>query len=343
MPDGAPCIGPAHGCTVAFLSRGESYPECPAEVTVIATHFSWVFLTDTRAYKLKKPVRGDGFDFRTIEARRRNAVAEVRLNRRLAPDVYLGVVPVVLAPEGGLAIGGAGTPVDWLVEMVRLDAERSLVRLLSRHRVGHAEIEALASRLAGFFATAARAIIPLPLFNRRMERELRDTLVIFRALRQVALLNAASRSVRRLRSFSRRRCALLRERIQDRLTIDGHGDLRPEHIYLNGGARVIDCLEFRADLRKLDPLNEIAYLALECRRLGSGMIGSRLIRRYRERTGDDAPVELLHFYASLNALIRARISIQHLAEPGARPPAQWVSRAAEYLDIAEKASRRLAR
>ena len=134
----------------------------PSRVEVIETHFSWVFLTDSQAYKLKKPVQGVGFDFRSIAARRRNAMAEVRLNRRLAPDVYLGAVPLVLRADGGLSIGGPGRPVDWLVKMIRLEADHMFDRRIARRDWHYAEIEALAHRLATFFATARAARLTAP-------------------------------------------------------------------------------------------------------------------------------------------------------------------------------------
>ena len=112
---------------VAFLATPRVYAEQPTGVEIVETHFSWVFLTDRYVYKLKKPLRGDGFDFSTAQARRSNAEAEVRLNRRLAADIYLGVVPLTLAGGDRLAIDGKGV-VDWLVKMVRLSAERMLDR-----------------------------------------------------------------------------------------------------------------------------------------------------------------------------------------------------------------------
>ena len=136
-----------------------------------------------------------------------------------------------------------------------------------------------------------------------------------------------------------RHSGLFRQRIRERRLVDGHGDLRPEHVYVNGTPRIIDCLEFRADLRRLDPVSEIAYLALECRRLGGPPIGDPLMRRYRERTGDAPPKELVRFYTALNAIVRARIAIQHLREPGARSREEWVKRAATYLAIAAKECR----
>src|SRR5271169_919665 len=104
---------------VAFLGTSAPYPERPSRVERIETHFSWVFLTDRYVYKLKKPMRNGGVDFRTLAARRRNAEQELRLNRRLAHDVYMGVLPLTLG-KGGLAIAGTGGIVDWLVQMRRL-------------------------------------------------------------------------------------------------------------------------------------------------------------------------------------------------------------------------------
>jgi uncharacterized protein len=349
VPDGASDAGAVHIAwgdispdrKVTFLRRTDSYPEHPARVEVIETHFSWVFLTETCAYKLKKPVKGDGFDFRSVAARHRNAIREVRLNRRLAPDVYLDIMPITLRGDGGLAIGGTGTALDWLVKMVRLDAEQTLERRLARHDLNNADIAALARRLAGFYASANRVKLSLAHFYSRSERELVASETAFRAAGTPHLLNSMSRSWRCLISFLNRRGALLRERIHRGRIVEGHGDLRPEHIYLNGTPRIIDCLEFRADLRVVDPVSEIAYLALECRRLGDNRVEMRLLREYQQRTGDNPSRDLLHFYAALNALIRARIAIQHLSEPGGRSPAEWVTRAAEYLKIASGECRSL--
>ncbi len=322
-----------------FLSAPESYPEHPSQVEAVETHYSLVFLTDRHAYKLKKPVRGDGFDFRSIAARRNNAVAELRLNRRLAPDVYLGMVPLTLEADGRLAIGGQGRPVDWLVKMVRLEAEQMLDRRLARGEWHYGEIEALAQRLAGFFATARRARVSAPQLKARFRTELSTAVAAVTAARDPRLLTEVKSIARRLECFIVRRAALFRRRVRERRIVDGHGDLRPEHVYSKGVPRIIDCLEFRPDLRQLDPLNELAYLALECRRLGAPTIERSLLRRYRQRSGDAPPAELVSFYGALNAIIRARIAIQHLDEPGARTREELVNRAAEYLAAARECRR----
>ncbi len=131
---------PGLGAKVAFLSRPGSYPEPTARVDTIETHMSWVFLTDRQAWKLKKPVRTTWLDFTTAAARRRNCEAELRLNRRLATDVYLEIVPLALDDGGRLRLGDGGGVIDWLVRMRRLPAARMLDRLIARgeaHDGGH--------------------------------------------------------------------------------------------------------------------------------------------------------------------------------------------------------------
>ena len=140
---------------VTFLGSPRAYPEHPSGVERIETHFSWVFLTDRYVYKLKKPLRGEGFDFSSADARRRNAEEEVRLNRRLAQNVYIGMVPLTLERGCDLTIAGAGVVVDWLVEMVRLPAELMLDYRLARgdwRRRASADEKSKPSPRNGFFS-----------------------------------------------------------------------------------------------------------------------------------------------------------------------------------------------
>lgn len=328
---------------VRFLGDPPSYSGGEDRVEIVETHFSWVFLTRRHAYKLKKPVAGEGFDFRGVGARFRNAAAELRLNRRLAPRVYLRVVPLIRRPDGALRLGGDGTPIDWLVKMRRLDTGWMLDRRLIDGHWKYAELEALAQRLAQFFARAQPVRLPPAAHLRLIEREFDRALKAMSLSAEPRLQIMVATAARRLRAFVYRHEQTFRRRIAERRLIDGHGDLRPEHIYLKGTPQIIDCLEFRADLRRVDPLSEIAFLLLECDRLGASPIKRLLLRRYRRRCGDKAPVDLLDFYTTLNALTRARLAVEHIAEPGSRTREQWIERAAGYLAVAGSACRRLGR
>jgi len=326
-------------CKVRFLGSPAAYAERPTRVERIETHFSWVFLTDRYVYKLKKPLRGAGFDFSSSEARRRNAEAEVRLNRRLACDVYLGVVPLTLEAGRDLSVAGPGVVIDWLVRMVRLPAGRMLDHRLARGDWLCADINALADRLARFFATARRADIQPTTYLDRFRDECRDSQ---RALRSSPELRHAAQYVARcVEAFIYCRKDLLLRRLKDGRVVEGHGDLRPEHICLGSTPQIIDCLEFRADLRFLDPVDELAFLTMECDRIGTRSIGHVLLRRYCLRAQDSPAPELITFYKLIGALIRARIAILHLQESPVRDPGKWPKRAAEYLAIATRAAQHL--
>jgi len=136
---------------VAFLSNPGNYPEKLTAVEVVQTHMSCVFLTDRHAYKLKKPVRYDFLNFSTVEARRVDCEEELRLNRRLARDVYIDVVPLVLTRDGGLVLGGAGKVVDWLVKMHRLPARLMLDRAIRDGNVRRDDVRRCALVLADFY------------------------------------------------------------------------------------------------------------------------------------------------------------------------------------------------
>ena len=120
--------------------------------------------------------------------------------------------------------------------------------------------------------------------------------------------------------------------------MDGHGDLRPEHICLTPEPVVIDCLEFCSELRELDPADELAFLALECERLAQPRVGNWFRDAYEEHTGDRLPRPLLAFYRRYRILRRAKIAAWLLKEPGARDPARFAAKARHYLELAETAS-----
>jgi aminoglycoside phosphotransferase family enzyme len=345
-PDTSRCCAPASlevdiARKVAFLASPQIYADKTTRVEIVETHFSWVFLTDRHVYKLKKPLHSDGVDFSTVQARQRNAEAEVRLNRRLAHDVYLGVVPLTLVGGRDLAIDGEGVVIDWLIKMARLPAERMLDRRLVSNNWHYADIHMLAGCLAKFFATGRCVPIQPIAYLARFRAECEASRRALHSSGSPELRYAVDCVIRYIEAFIGRHYGLLLQRLTDRRIVEGHGDLRPEHICRAPAPRIIDCLEFRFDLRCLDPVDELAFLAMECERLGARSIERVLFRHYCRRTGDYPPPVLIAFYKAIAALIRARIAILHLQETPLRDPAKWPKRAAEYLEIARRECRRL--
>jgi aminoglycoside phosphotransferase family enzyme len=214
---------------VSFLRRPDAYPERARSVAVIETHMSWVFLADADVYKLKKAIRHDGLDFSTPALRRQNCLAEVLLNRRLAPGVYHGVVALTREADGRLAIAGRGTPADWLVHMRRLPAERNLETILRAGRTAaeEAAIRAAARHLARFYASAAPAVLSAEVHRERLASGARDDLVTLSRPRYGLPAGTAEALVRSQLAFLDRCANVFEARVRGGHIIDGHGDLRP--------------------------------------------------------------------------------------------------------------------
>lgn len=325
---------------ITALADPAAFPDRPSRVELVETHMSWVLLTETRAYKLKKPVRYAFLDHRTPAARRHACEEEVRLNRRLAPTVYLGVLAVV-RDRAEVRVGGEGPPVDWVVQMRRLAADRMLDRKIIGGTLRPEEHRGAAALLARFYAAAPFVGVGAREHRRGIERELlatRHELVDPRTgLRAADVDAAADAALKALGSAP----GLLEERVAAGRVVEGHGDLRPEHIALGPVPAVIDCLEFDRPLRILDPADELAFLALECERLGAPQVGAAFLGEYRRLSGDDPPERLLHIYAVLRALVRAKLAVWHAREP-ADEAGRWIARARDYLALARAHARSLA-
>jgi aminoglycoside phosphotransferase family enzyme len=321
---------------IAFLSRPEAYKEMPAHVEVIETHMSCVFLTGGHAWKLKKPVLYDYLDFSTVEARKRDGEIEVMLNRRLAADVYLGIVPLVVDSRGKMMpVGSHGRIVDWLVQMRRLPEQRMLDAAIATHSVSREDIHGVTMLLTRFYRQATRIAITSEEYVRRLEAETAE--YINDLLQpQYALPAEAIESIRKDQfNFLKLNPEMFHDRVRLGKIIDAHGDLRPEHICVGPPPAIIDCLEFNADFRILDPVSELAFLGLECDRLNAGWVGGLVLDTYRTETGDSPPEPLLLFYKKHHACIRAKIAVWHLRDPKVTDAVKWIDKAKLYLRLAQ--------
>lgn len=320
---------------VAFLRQSTSFPEPAYRVEAIETHMSWVFLTDGHAYKLKKPVRYEFLDFSTTEARRFYCEEELRLNRRLAADVYLGVAALAIDDSGHLHLDGGANVVDWLVKMRRLPTRLMLDYAIRHGTANESDIGKVAARLADFYRTCAPIAIDPAGYRSKLlvhidacQLELRQPAYRLPVEQVDAICNAQ-------RTILQSRPGLFDQRVQAGRIVEGHGDLRPEHVCLNAQLSIIDCLEFSRDLRIVDAADEVSFLALECERFGAAGLGAHLLRTYGELSDDRPPAEIIHFYQSYRATLRAAISIRHLNEEKFRCSPEWPRRAHDYLNLAQ--------
>ncbi|MHB2169901.1 hypothetical protein [Alsobacter sp. R-9] len=297
-----------------------------------------MFLTENLVYKLKKPVRDPLLDLTTVSLRRANAAEELRLNRRLAQDVYLGVTALCRQADGTLRLGGSdGEVVDWLVVMRRLANEGFLDQALARGVVRRSQIEAVADVLALFY----RRVDTVPLAPDAYADSLRVQILSARGILLDPRLKLSRSLILRisgaLLGCVSREGPLLR-RARRAPLVEGHGDLRPEHIWLDHTPVIIDCLEFRRDLRIVDPLDEFSFLALECERLGAPWAGRILLERALDLAGHGQGPLLLTFYRCFRAMLRASLALRHFLEPSRGRHGTWHAQARGYLEIAGRAA-----
>jgi len=305
---------PSSAELVAWLKCPATYAERPAEVECRETHISWVFLAGRSVYKLKKPVRFDFLDYSTPALRREACEAEVRLNRRMAKGVYLAVVPITIEAGGKPALGGKGPAVDWLVKMRRLPAERMLDELLRRGRLTSAEIDGLAAFLARFYHCASPLTLGAWDYRQAIEKHIRanrrELLDPVHELPDAVVKRVHAAQLRFLQLES----AQIEARVCDGRIVDGHGDLRPEHICLESEPVIFDCIEFSDDFRRIDVADELAFLAMECDSLGAEPLGRRILEVYCRDNHDQISDGLVNFYKSYRACVRAKVAVLSAAQ-----------------------------
>lgn len=315
---------------VDFLSRPESYPEDPARVELVQTHHSYLFLTDHWVYKLKKPISFDSLDFSTLHRRERFCHEELRLNRRLASRIYREVVPVTLESDGSLALHGPGPAVDWLVKMVRLSAARALPALIATGQADVPTARAIGATLARFYATSEPLAFSTELYRAHLRSNLHSSLHSMLSDPEGPGRASLEQLAWSLRNFLDHHGELFGP--AGARVVDAHGDLRPEHVFLEDGPEIIDCLEFCPAYRRLDPADELCLLWLECERLHAPEIGEQILLAALHEL---PPPSLLAFYRSCHGLLRAKLAGWHALAPGS-DTARWRNVQADYLALARR-------
>jgi len=302
--------------------RGHPHdPDAAGGVEQVQTHISHVFMTRGRVYKLRKAVSLGFLSFATRGERNADCLREVALNRRLAPDVYLGVAPVHLAPAPHLGPvaetlappAADGTVLEHCVVMRRLPAGRDALSLLERGELRPEQLDRLARCVARFHASHGLGR-PAPFtaeeWLERSEQPVHES--------HDALDGAPGippRTLARVREatarFLREHGALLEARRPAGRAVDGHGDLHLQHVWFerdDAEPLLIDCIEFREDLRRIDPASEVAFLAMDLAYRRRPRLAERFLRAYAEASDDFGLYELVDFHASYRAAVRAKVA-----------------------------------
>lgn len=301
------------------LARRGAFPDATAEVRIVETHISWVFLTGRFAYKVKKPIELPFLDFRSLAARKRYCEEELRLNRRLAPDLYLAVVPI-----GGSATEpkvGATPALEYCVKMLQFPDDARLDRQIQAGKVQPDAIAAFAEELAEFHTR-------LPELPNTEPPDAEAAVVVaavrdnVRDLGKLVADTPLAEQLEPLRKWTEAQCEriapIVAARLAGRAQKECHGDLHLENLLIrNGKIEAFDALEFDRKLREVDVVSEASFLAMDLLAHAHAGLGYLFLARYFETGGDYAGVDVLRFYLVYCALIRAKVRALQAAQTGA--------------------------
>ncbi len=315
-------------------------PAAPA--TLIETHISWVLLAGGLAYKLKKAVDLGFLDFTTLAARRHFCDEELRLNRRLAPDIYLDVVAIHGTPDAPI-LDGEGPAIEFAVKMREFPQDALASHALARGELANAHFDALAADIAAFHGSIA--VAPADGEFGRPEDILQAALTNFAVIRLTADDPAERAELDALRDWTERefaaRAAMFERRRQQGFVRECHGDLHLGNMVLQDARLVVfDCIEFNPRLRWIDVISEVAFTVMDLVDRGSPALAHRFLNDYLELTGDYAGLALLWFYLVYRAMVRAKVMRLRIAQiaPGA-DEAALLAEYRGYLDLARRFSR----
>jgi aminoglycoside phosphotransferase family enzyme/predicted kinase len=320
----------------AFLSEPASYPDPTEKVERRETHISEVYLTDQWAYKIKKPLTLPFLDYGSLDARQAACRAELDLNRRFSRDIYQEVVHITQNEEGRLEFNGPGPVVDYAVKMRRIPDDRLMDQRLRQNLFSDADRERLISHLAACYRKAPLVAIDPFAYWKRLHGLIAENRSSLHELAQLVKqdplpwLSLCSRQHLFMQAYR----DLLFARVEAGYVIEGHGDLRPEHIVLEDEVAMIDGIEFNRDLRVLDQADELSFLAMECAVLGHAELGSTLRLRVLEQLQDHAPRELLAFYESYRALVRAKVRLMKAGQESGTTQTSILQQVTTYQTLA---------
>ena len=327
----------------AALQRPECYPHPVGQVRVMETHISWVLLTGTFAYKIKKPLNLGFADFSTLGLRGHYCEEELRLNRRFAPELYLDVVEIRGTPDAP-RVNGEGPLLDYAVRMRQFAQEALAGNRLGRGQFGAPEIDALAASISAFHAKAPICGPRARFGSSDAVRE--QAFQNFEQMHPLVRSAADDRLLRAVRHWTERELAFRRgvfaARRREGFVRECHGDLHLANIVVLDGRPVpFDCLEFNEELRWIDVMSEAAFLFMDLAHRTRADLGWRFLNRYLEATGDYEGLEVFRFYAVYRAVVRAKVHLLESLQRNQLAPAKYGGRRAfrDYLALAENLSR----
>jgi aminoglycoside phosphotransferase family enzyme len=298
------------------LLNPEIYPDHPQAIKLIETHISLLFLTGNYVYKVKKPVDFGFLDFTSLEKRKYFCEQEVMLNRRLSPNIYLGVVRITREGKQ-IMLGGKGELVEFAVMMKQIPEDFLMDKLLEKKQVTPKMIEAVSEKLVRFyFAAETNDLIKNFARPERVKQDTDENFEQTEKYIEVTISREIYEEVKnRTNNFFKTNEAIFHQRITSDQIRDCHGDLRLEHIFWGEEISIFDCIEFNERFRYTDVAADIGFLAMDLDYHGRQDLSEHLIHAFIGESGDQELIEVLDFYKCYRAYVRGKVESFRLGDP----------------------------
>jgi aminoglycoside phosphotransferase family enzyme len=332
---------------ISFLKKAllnpAIYPDHPSEIQLGETHISLLFFTGKHVYKLKKPMNFGFLDFTTLEKRKYFCGQEVKLNLRLSPEIYLGVVEVT-DDRGQISLNGKGKTIEYAVWMRQIPEDLLMDKLLHKGEVTPEMIQKVSEKLVRFYSIAeTNEVIKGFAKPGRIKQDTDENFEqTEKYIDRVISKEVYEWIKERTNRFFKNQEKLFERRIAEDRIRDCHGDLRLEHIFWGEEISIFDCIEFNERFRYTDVAADIAFLAMDIDYQGRGDLNPYLINTYINRSGDHDLLGVLEFYKCYRAYVRGKVESFRLDDPNipGEEKRETLKRAQKYFDLAHHYSQR---
>jgi len=323
---------------IKALLKPEAYPHGVQKVELAQTQMSFVFITGEYVYKVKKPVDLGYLDYTTLEKRHFFCHQELELNKRLSPDAYLEVVPIV-RNEGQIRIGGKGETIEYAVKMKQLPREQMMDNLLSLNRVTEEMVVKVAEKLAAFHGKAKTS--PEISAYGKLEAIMTNTEENFTQTEKYLDVSIPPQRYHHIKDYSdnfvESHKSLFHNRVKNGRIKDCHGDLHAAHVCFSDGIQIYDCIEFNDRFRYGDIASEVAFLAMDIDRYQQAYLSQAFVNAYVHMSQDKELVQLLNFYKCYRAYVRGKVESFKLDDPyiSEEEKTRVLAVARRYFELAE--------
>jgi aminoglycoside phosphotransferase family enzyme len=324
--------------TIRALLKSQAYPHKPPKIELVQTQMSFIFLTGEYVYKIKKPVNLGYLDYTTLEKRHFFCQQELKLNRRLCPDAYLAVVPIV-KEEGELRIEGQGKAIEYAVKMRQLPQDRMMDILLPRGQVTREMVARVAETLTSFHQKVETnrkiaAFGRLDVIRQNCDENFAQT-------EKYIGVSITAEEYQHINNYTNNfidgNASLFEKRVREGKIRDCHGDLHAAHVCFTDDICIYDCIEFNDRFRYSDVASEVAFLAMDLDRYQQADLSRHLVNTYVELSQDKELLKLLNFYKCYRAYVRGKVESFKLDDPyiPEEEKAKVLTAAQSYFGLAE--------